>query len=305
MSFDFPVPDGTGSKNLANLINDVRSRQKPPIRNMAQKDAPAYITVVGYDESIAGDFNSSTAKFGEPTAISNKFFLQSIGEAQQEKSQILETFGEPLVLFFGERTRVYTLRGTFLDAKRVESAGLQDSVVYNWAAGFRKFYDERLRGTVLAEKNEIAILTVNDQVYMGYPTSLTINTDSRNPFTSSFTMSWVVISQRVLPPLQVVGAGEIDADADAFIERLENLYSVDSHFSGAMSERLEELEQDERRILADLLENKLAQTAAKSEDPAETAGDDLASLENAFALLERQRIAVQAEILDLILSLKG
>jgi len=235
MAYDIIIPNGNTSQGA--ITEKLRGYKKPSINNIIQKNAPAFITVVKYNEGSSGDYKFSTKSFGETTALSNKFFLQSISEVLQEKTQILESFGEPLILFFDERTKVHTFRGTFLDAAKGGPSGSRDEVSYNWAAAFRMFYNEKLRGTKLADNNEIAFLTVNDQIYIGYPTSLSMSTDSNAPLTSAFSMTWIIVKQLLLPPMSTINSGDITE----YIKELKDLYSVDMTLTGIKKERIAEL----------------------------------------------------------------
>jgi hypothetical protein len=297
MPFDFILPTGYNA-TVGNITSLLRSRRKGPITNIAQKNAPAFITVVEYEEDSSADYRFATKKFGAPVALSNKFFLQGISEPQQEKAQILETFGEPLVLFFDERTRVYTIRGTFLDAQKQETGGLSDDVSYNWAAAFRLFYNEQLRGTKLANNNEVALLTVNDQIYIGYPTSLAINTDASSPLTSSFSMTWIIVKQITLPPLHILNTADASTQSEEFIGDLKDLYSVNATISGAVQARQQELEATKKEIQDQIEEVETSIDSLRSSDPSDAETDALKSKEQELSLLETRLNAVVLEMLN-------
>ena len=74
-----------------------------------------------------------------------------------EKSQIIETFGETFIFFFGEQPR-------FLDV----SAILINSNDFNWKAEFIANYDKYLRGTKLTELGACAYLFYDDNIVSGY-----------------------------------------------------------------------------------------------------------------------------------------
>jgi hypothetical protein len=85
------------------------------------------------------------------------FILQSVQEARMEKHQIIETFGEPYVYFFGEQPR-------FLDCQSV----LVSSNDFNWVAEFWENYDRYLRGTRCAEIGARILLFYDDVIVGGY-----------------------------------------------------------------------------------------------------------------------------------------
>lgn len=291
MAYDIIIPN-RNSTSQGDITEKLRGYKKPSINNIIQKNAPAFITVVKYNEGSSGDYKFSTKSFGETTALSNKFFLQSISEVLQEKTQILESFGEPLILFFDERTKVHTFRGTFLDAAKGGPAGSRDEISYNWAAAFRMFYNEKLRGTKLADNNEIAFLTVNDQIYIGYPTSLSMSTDSNAPLTSAFSMTWIVVKQLLLPPISTTNAEGIPE----YIKELKDLYSVDMTLTGIKKERIAELKGllETTNSEIDSITEELE--ALKSSDPNDERTAQIKSLEQRLGELKSDKDGYMAEL---------
>jgi len=186
-----------------------------------QKNSPAFITIIGTGEKAT------------LVAVTNKFFLQGITENKQEKTQILETFGKSILLFFDERTKVYQFRGTFLDADSQESP-----VSNNWTAAFRKFYDEELRGTKLASEKRIATLTVQNHMYLGYPISLAIATDANSNLMTSFNMQWIITEEFVIPP---VDEGLTTGSVKQFDEALKNMWNPAGVFGEELQTKLTEL----------------------------------------------------------------
>ena len=127
-----------------------------PLRGLEVKeDTYAIIKVVRADGTELSLFDSSS-KTGRSTQYSN-FILQSVSEARMEKHQIVETFGEPYIFFFGESPR-------FLDVTAI----LVDSNDFNWYAEFWKNYDEHLRGTKLVEQGARTYLFYDDNIVEGY-----------------------------------------------------------------------------------------------------------------------------------------
>lgn len=188
MVYDFALPfsktdDDTYQKDAHLLAKSTKST----VISLVEKTAPAHIAVVGYkDKSFTG-----TTHF-----LSNKFFLQGISEAGQEKLQVIETFGKAQLLFFDQRMRAFNFRGLFVDADDPEG-----SVSNYWADAFRLFYEEHLRGTRLVDNDRIAVLTVNNQMYIGYPTTLQLGIESQRPLLDTFNMTWAIVNTTFLPPL--------------------------------------------------------------------------------------------------------
>lgn len=85
------------------------------------------------------------------------FILQQVHERRMEKQQIVETFGEAYIYFFGEQPR-------FLDVQAV----LVDSDDFNWVAEFWANYEQYLRGTKCVEIGARVYLFYEDNVVEGY-----------------------------------------------------------------------------------------------------------------------------------------
>jgi hypothetical protein len=161
---------------------------KDPGLNIVSHETPSTLMIMGKQDS----------KLWFQT---NKFLLQSITKPQQEKFQVIETFGKSHVYFYGERTRVYTIQGVLLDAYfDSEPVSVTDSSYKNmWTLGFQNFYDTELRGTRLIEENRIAALYVNGWLIKGYPISLTIMKEANQlPDATTFQMTWVIESELLL-----------------------------------------------------------------------------------------------------------
>lgn len=115
---------------------------------------------------------------GRSTQYSN-FLLQSVVEARMEKQQIVETFGDPYIFFFGEQPR-------FIDVTAV----LLNSNDFNWLAEWWSNYDNYLRGTKLVEMGARMYLFYDDVIVEGYMLMSSTNMSQDMPLfaTLSFRM---------------------------------------------------------------------------------------------------------------------
>lgn len=93
---------------------------------------------------------------GQSLEYSN-FILQSIQEQRVEKQQIVETFGEDYIFFFGERPRIYNVNALLLNTRN-----------FNWKSEWWTNYENTLRGTRLLEQNARMYLYFDDVVIEGY-----------------------------------------------------------------------------------------------------------------------------------------
>jgi hypothetical protein len=132
------------------------SRARRPMRGLEIKDDTyAFLKVVRADGTEIELFDSGSEN-GRTKQYTN-FLLQSVQEAHMEKHQIVDTFGEPYIFFFGEQPR-------FLDVTAV----LINSHDFNWEAEFWANYNTYLRGTKLVEMGARTYLFYDDNVVEGY-----------------------------------------------------------------------------------------------------------------------------------------
>lgn len=163
-------PSGAGRSRRAGA-----TRARRPMRGLEIKeDTYAILKVVAADGTPIElyDSGSPTGRTAEYT----NFILQSVAEARMEKHQIIDTFGEPYIYFFGEHPR-------FLDVQSV----LVTSHDFNWEAEFWANYEEYLRGTKLVEMGARAYLFYDDVVVEGYMLQAQAVKTSDNPLTVSLT----------------------------------------------------------------------------------------------------------------------
>jgi hypothetical protein len=94
---------------------------------------------------------------------SNSFLLQGVNESFQEKFQISETFGEPILFMFGERQKIFQFEGLLFDT---------DS--WAWKERFIDNYNKHLRGTKAVESGAFVTLITNSAVIQGFLLSCNI-----------------------------------------------------------------------------------------------------------------------------------
>lgn len=94
---------------------------------------------------------------GQTSSGYTNFILQSVAEVRMEKHQIVETFGESYIFFFGESPR-------FLDVQLV----VINSHDFNWEAEWWENYERYFRGTKLVEMGARLYMFYDDNVVEGY-----------------------------------------------------------------------------------------------------------------------------------------
>ncbi len=155
-----------------------------PLRGLEIKeDTYASIKVIRADGSEVS-FKDSSSATGESRAYSN-FILQSVQEARMEKHQVVETFGESYIYFFGEAPR-------FLDVQAV----LINSNDFNWEAEWWANWETTLRGTKSVEQGARTYLFYDDNVIEGYMLMAQAQKLSTEPFQVMLTWRMFVSSYR-------------------------------------------------------------------------------------------------------------
>lgn len=142
-----------------------------PYEGIALKgDTYASLSVIGYDGEtiplVSPNYEGDTNTVEEYT----DFILQTVEETRVEKQQIVNTFGDSYIFFYGEEPRIITFAGVLIN-----------TVDYNWRSQFWKNYDENLRGTKLVEANARAYLSWDTIVVEGYPLQARASDNSDQP----------------------------------------------------------------------------------------------------------------------------
>lgn len=191
----FPTVDSLGLGTLLNLDKSTIFPFKDNSLAITDIEVPTTILVLSKGS-------------GQIQLQTNRFILQSISKPSQERFQIIETFGDPAVYFYGDRTKVYTLQGLLVDAEdplQVNNTGTgtpeqqRSKGKYYWATAFQDLYENHLRGTILTQRSQIAAIYVNNWFIKGYPVQLVINKESANtPQLASFQMTWVIEKESLL-----------------------------------------------------------------------------------------------------------
>jgi hypothetical protein len=109
------------------------------------------------------------------------FFAQDISEQRMEKAQIVETFGDPKVFFFGERPRVYAIRGVLLNADN-----------FDWRNRWWDVYENYLRGTQCVRKKAVVRLAWDDIITSGYIMGASAAESAHDPLKVAFQFTFLV-----------------------------------------------------------------------------------------------------------------
>lgn len=163
------------------LADDPSVRQRPPQDNVrrplrgiqVKPDTYAMMRVITASGEDLPFLDSSSAVVRDGIGISTQysnFIIQSVQDQRAEKSQIVETFGEDYIYFFGERPRTLNVTGILLN-----------TADFNWKNEFWANYDTRLRGTKLVEQNARLYFYFDDVVVEGFIMGAASTYSSDNP----------------------------------------------------------------------------------------------------------------------------
>jgi len=147
-------------------------------------EKPASIRCFGLRKNARGE---TTEKDVELIPAYTKFLLESAQESHVERSQIVETFGEFFVFFFGERPPMYSFSGTLMNTKNV-----------NWVSDFKFWYDQYLRGTKCVENNARLLLTYGGRQIEGFMLNMQTQTEASMEAGVKVNFSFVVTRKTFL-----------------------------------------------------------------------------------------------------------
>jgi len=146
----------------------------------------------GGDTQAGTGVPSLTSQPRRATNNYSNFIIQSVDENREEKAQIMETFGEAFVFFFGEKPRSLQVQGVLLN-----------TLDFNWRTEFWYNYEKTLRGTKLVEQNARLYLYWDDLVVEGYMMDARARDVAENPYHIAFAFTLFVTNHTYLSQIGV------------------------------------------------------------------------------------------------------
>ena len=104
-----------------------------------------------------GQLRDDKNPVGGRTFQYSNFLIQSTVEQRTEKTQIVQTFGESYIFFYGEQPRTLVVQGVLLNSED-----------FNWRAEWWENYDQYLRGSACVRSKTRVYLSWDDIVVEGY-----------------------------------------------------------------------------------------------------------------------------------------
>jgi hypothetical protein len=150
----------------------------------------------------AGDIVTSRDGKAYTTQYTN-FLVQSVVEERHEKQQIVETFGDAYIFFYGEAPRLIQVSGVLLNTND-----------FNWRSEWWENYERYFRGTRLVENGARLYMIYDDVIIEGYMLQAQAVDNSQTPYTIPLTFQMFVTGYTnislVGDPNYPVPEGQID-----------------------------------------------------------------------------------------------
>lgn len=188
---DFYRRGKVGPPNAVGVVNF--EEQPRAITEFSSEEKEASIRVVGKLKK------SSKTQDQDLVPPFTKFLLESISEAHTERSQIVETFGDFYVFFFGERPPIYTFSGTMVNTKYA-----------SWVQDFMFYYEKFLRGTRSVENNARIVLTYGGRQVEGFILNVSTQTNAATENGSQFSFQVLILDRKILQVSADFGLVEAD-----------------------------------------------------------------------------------------------
>lgn len=170
--------------NTANLSYDRSINIRRPLHGtLNKKDQFSHLSLRAVDKNGRIRplvINNTSAPGGESVSNYN-YIVQNFSLAKQEKVQIIETFGDEYVFFYGERPTVVQVQGFLIN-----------SPDFNWRSEWYQNYDNYLRGTKCVERRARVYLYLDGLTFVGYIMTTATQIQDAQPRLTPFSFSMLV-----------------------------------------------------------------------------------------------------------------
>jgi hypothetical protein len=145
------------------------------------------------------------------------FSIFNLQESREERIQVVETFGEDFVFFFGERPRFLSLSGVLVNSRD-----------YPWRAIWWENYDKYLRGTKCVENRARVYLAWDDVLLEGYIISAAATDSSSEPHMIPFNFTMLLTKHTSLAAANIEVINASNALTPQSSQRGEILGSIEA-----------------------------------------------------------------------------
>lgn len=223
-----------------------------------------------WDEVVRKNIEGTT---GRPLSVTfDKFSVNSITEPDQERQQIIQTFGADLIYGFGRRPRRMRLTGQVLNGKM--SVHINGSVKsMDWKNALLRKYADQYRLTACMRNKKRIMLYAQDTVYIGYLLDMQSFTSAATQSASNVTLTFVVAERSFPEENDEKIPGVVDNDGFVVTDKTvpEEMFpssAVEHYFKEDLSTELD----NSIAELEDRIRKKTAEIAREIDDPT-PAGD--------------------------------
>lgn len=176
----------TFKQNSQEIMNNGLVRSREPIVIVPKKDLICQLFLVPTWDSnerntIVTENAAGTTVLNKSVYSTTEFFLEAVQEQDAEKYQIVETFGENKIYFYGTRPKVYSFSGILLNT---------DS--HPWKRTFLEKYDQAIRGTKCSEQKRRVYLVYDDVLAEGYILNISTQTSASTPNSCPFAFTMFI-----------------------------------------------------------------------------------------------------------------
>jgi hypothetical protein len=140
-------------------------KQIKPFWSVDGTNKPASLRVFGRKIPDKGGQKSITD--GDLIPPYTKIILSDVAESSQERSQVIQTFSDTYIFFYGKQPSYFTFSGTLINTKDV-----------NWVQDFYFMYENYFRGTKLVELNAKFVITYGGRQIEGIMLNCRMNTSA-------------------------------------------------------------------------------------------------------------------------------
>jgi hypothetical protein len=192
----YKITDSPSTLSGSNGASDKQKSVRRPLLGMEHKEERyAVLRIISSANSPQNLINTSADQDQGSTSVlksyTSNLLIQSIQESREEKSQVIQTFGNDFVYFFGERPIQIQI-----------SAQLLDSNNFRWHQEWWENYSKYLRGTQVVRRDSRIYLEVQDTIYEGYITRASTSKTADNPRLVSLNFSMLVTNKIYMRPIR-------------------------------------------------------------------------------------------------------
>lgn len=175
----------SGSGGVRRPVRGIEIKQDTYAVLRVMKNDGSFINVI----DAAGGIIENEGSVARTNNFTN-FFIQTVSEERHEKQQIVDTFGDAFIFFFGEAPRITQVTGVLLNTND-----------FNWRNEFWDNYENYFRGTRLVEQNARLYLIYDDLIIEGYMLGATAQDDTNMPNLIQFSFQMFVTGYSTISAL--------------------------------------------------------------------------------------------------------